>query len=186
MSDLIEKETRRMRWFGHLIVYSMVLYFAYRYLNKHNYYGTLDYAILPFHEAGHFLFGILGQTPGVAGGTIVQICLPLAFAIYFVVKKKEYFSGMVAFFWMSQTLLQIATYMKDARFQILPLFGGSDDIIHDWHYLFGKMKLLHESVEIGERVEGLGVFLIWMCLFGMTAWIVRTSPFWPGSSEIEE
>jgi hypothetical protein len=180
MND-IQKEQKNFRWFGHMIVFAMVLILALKYLRRTNHYGMLDYAILPFHEAGHFVFGIFGMTPGIAGGTIVQIGLPLAFAIYFAWWKKEYFAGMVAAFWMSQTLLNVATYMKDSKKMLLPLFGGSDDVIHDWNYLFGRMHKLHVSTEIGQAVEFMGKMGIWICLIGMVVWLVRTSPFYPAA-----
>jgi hypothetical protein len=184
----IEREETRMRWIGHMIVFAMVCYFAYKHLRKTSYFSTLDYAMLPFHEAGHFFFMLFGQTASVAGGTIVQFFMPLAFAIYFGWWKKEYFSAMVAAFWLSQTLLNIAVYMMDARKMIRPVFASTDDYIHDWNYLFGKMHLLHRADIIGEKVEILGRVGIWTCLICMVVWLVRTSPWWPqsDSSETEE
>ncbi len=183
--ELIEAELG-LRWIGHMIVFAMVCYFAYRHLNKTSYFSTLDYAMLPFHEAGHFIFGIFGQTPGVAGGTIVQFFMPLAFAVYFGWWKKEYFASLVAAFWFSQTLLNIAVYMMDARKMIRPVFASTDDYIHDWNYLFGKMHKLHRADIIGEKVEFLGRFGIWICLIGMVVWLVRTSPFWPRDDKRED
>lgn len=36
----------------------------------------LDHANLVFHEAGHVIFGILGSTLGLYGGTLGQLVIP--------------------------------------------------------------------------------------------------------------
>lgn len=183
MDKELKKEEERLRWIGHMIVFAMVCYFAYRHLNKTSYFSALDYAMLPFHEAGHFVFMIFGQTAGIAGGTIVQFFMPLSFAVYFAWKRKEIFAALVSLFWFSQTLLNIAVYMMDARKMIRPVFASTDDYIHDWNYLFGKMHKLHRADAIGTKVEILGRFGIWVCLLAMVAWLVRTSPWWPRQEE---
>jgi len=43
-----------------------------------------DYVFLPIHEGGHLLFGWFGHTIGVMGGTLLQLFVPLAVAVYFI------------------------------------------------------------------------------------------------------
>jgi hypothetical protein len=47
-----------------------------------------DMLSLPIHEGGHLLFGWFGQTIGVAGGTILQLGVPLALVIYFAFRRE--------------------------------------------------------------------------------------------------
>lgn len=39
--------------------------------------SVVDHANLVFHEAGHVIFGILGGTMGLYGGTLGQLAIPL-------------------------------------------------------------------------------------------------------------
>jgi hypothetical protein len=122
-------------------VYVAWLAFGYRY-------HFLDGVNLLIHEAGHFVFGPLGQTMAVAGGTILQLAFPLAFVFYFW-RRGRRFEAAVCGVWASESLTYTARYLWDARAQELPLVGGH---IHDWHYLLGQAGLL-------ERAEVLGLSL---------------------------
>ena len=44
----------------------------------------LDGVDFLIHEAGHPIFGIFGEFIGVAGGSLLQVLVPLAFFGYFV------------------------------------------------------------------------------------------------------
>jgi len=117
------------------------LSFGYRY-------HFLDGVNLLVHEAGHVVFGPVGQTMAVAGGTILQLFFPLAFAYYFW-RRSQRFAAAVCGVWASESLMYTARYLGDARAQDLPLIGGH---IHDWNYLLGQAGLL-------ERAEVLGLNL---------------------------
>lgn len=117
------------------------LAFGYRY-------HFLDGVNLLIHEAGHVVFGPLGETMAVAGGTILQLFFPLAFVFHFW-RRGRRFEAAVCGVWASESFMYTARYLGDARMQELPLIGGH---IHDWNYLLGQAGLL-------ERAEGLGVGL---------------------------
>lgn len=143
-------------FYGKLGVFVLSLMICWPYFTKPSVYGVFEYAILPFHEAGHyFLMPFAPHTLMVAGGTIVQLGMPLGFALYFLLKRREPFSACVPTLWLFGSMQQMAIYMKDARFLILPMFGADPSEGHDWNYLFGKMGLLHRSVEIGEFFHSL-------------------------------
>lgn len=176
--ERLDEQSKRVQWVVKLAFFLVLCHLASKYLARPKHFGVLDYAILPFHEFGHLIFRLFGQTPAVAGGTIVQIGLPLAFAIYFAFWRKDYFASLFSAFWMSQTLLNVSVYMRDARVMIMPLFGNSDDLIHDWNYLFGKMRSLHRAEIIADKVEFLGRFSVWVSLIAMGVWLISASPFW--------
>ena len=164
----------RWRWWFYLAVLGLTLYLGYPYFHDvPRPYGMLDLGILPFHEAGHFVFGILGEFMGALGGTLVQVGMPLGFALYFGLGRKEPFAAFVCLFWMSQTLVNVSIYMVDAKLMMLPLFSGSDDVVHDWNYLFGRLHLLRESGGIGAFVALLGRLGMTASFAAMGAWLWR-------------
>ena len=48
--------------------------------------------------------------------------------------------------------------MADARAQALPLLsvGNSDEVIHDWNYLFGRLGWLSHDIQIAHGVRVIG------------------------------
>jgi hypothetical protein len=55
----------------------------------------------------------------------------------------------------------------------LPLLtvGDTDDVIHDWNYLFGKFGVLDHDTQIAQVVRVIG----WIGMFGTVAWMVWRS-----------
>lgn len=175
LDDELERANRGLRWWFHLAVFLLAAFMAVPYFTRPSHYGVLEYAILPFHEAGHyFLMPFAPEFLVVLGGSLVQIGLPLGFALYFLLQRREPFSALVAAFWLCASTQAMAIYMKDARFLLLPLFGADPTDGHDWNYLFGKMGLLHRSVEIGDAFQLLGRLGMVAVLAGMAWWLVRT------------
>ena len=169
-----------MRWWFHLGVALLAAWMAVPYLTRPSHFGILDYAILPFHEAGHyFLMPFAPEFLVAAGGTLVQLGLPLGFALYFLLVRREPFAACVAAFWLCASVQGMAVYMKDARFLLLPMFGADPLDGHDWNYLFGKVGLLHRSVQIGSFFQAAGRVGMLAVLAGMGAWLVRHRPTRP-------
>jgi hypothetical protein len=129
----------------------------------------LDYVNLAFHEAGHVVFNFAGSTVHYLGGTLLQLIVPIALSVRFLLFRDEPFSAAVCVWWVGQNLIGIAIYMADARDLALPLVGGG---VHDWNELFFRFDLLTEpSVQavsgathrIGVAVMLLG--LAWASFF---------------------
>ena len=118
----------------------------------------LDWVDLVFHEAGHTIFGFLGEFVGVLGGSLMQVLIPAMVTGYFLLYNQRW-SGTVTLFWIGQSLFNVSVYVKDARAQALPLLGG-DDTLHDWNWLLGKLHLLRWDQIIGNAVYLLGVVVI--------------------------
>jgi hypothetical protein len=110
---------------------------------------------LVFHEAGHFICAIGGELIGFMGGTIGQLAIPIIVGIQFT-RQRDWYATSVAVWWAGANLLDIGTYMADARAQALPLLGGE----HDWAYLFGRFGLLNQDTLIGRAVWELGLILM--------------------------
>jgi hypothetical protein len=120
----------------------------------------LDRVDLIAHEAGHLFFSWFGEFMQVAGGTIGQLFIPIAFTVYFFFRK-ELFSASVTFFWVGRNLFNISLYVKDAQTMALPLVsvGGGEDTIHDWNYLLSHAGLLRWDRQVGSLVYGLGLLV---------------------------
>jgi hypothetical protein len=138
----------------------------------------MDLVFVPIHEGGHLLFRFFGEFLMVAGGTILQLGVPLMLAAYFIFHRHVQGTAFCTFFFFEQ-FLPVSTYMADARARELPLLtvGSGDDVIHDWAYLFGKLGVLAHDTQIAHAVRVLG----WLGMIASFAWMVWRS--WPARIE---
>jgi hypothetical protein len=128
----------------------------------------IDLVFIPIHEGGHLLFGYFGHALMIAGGTILQLLVPLALAAYFCFKRQ--IAGTVfCLFCFFEQFLPIATYMADARAQELPLLtvGNPEFVEHDWFAMFSSLGLLQHDMQIASVVRIVG----WMGMIGVAAWL---------------
>jgi hypothetical protein len=132
----------------------------------------IDLVFIPIHEGGHLLFRLFGEFLMVAGGTLMQLGVPLMLAAFFILQRQNQGTVFCIFFFFEQ-FLPIATYMADARAQELPLLtvGDSDDVIHDWNYLFGKLGVLNHDTQIAHAMRVIG----WIGMIATVSWMVWRS-----------
>ncbi len=169
------KPVSRVAVFGWLAFYAIFLFFAAT--NKTGF-MLIDNVNLIVHEAGHLLFSWLGNTASLWGGTIFQWLVPALLATYFFFQRQT--AGFVfCVFMFFENLLYTATYMADARAQVLPLVtvggGGGDDAPHDWFRIFSSLGLLRYDVAIARLVRVAG----WLGMIGSVLWLasrLRTIP----------
>lgn len=147
-----------------LIFYGLFLLYAIRAQGPSLF---IDLVFLPIHEGGHLLFSFTGsQTLTVMGGTLLQLFVPLAVAVYFLFQRHLTGTAFAAFFFF-ENFLNVGTYMGDARAQLLPLVTvGGGEGMHDWAYLFIKLGLINQDVTIGKTVRALG----WLGMLGVGGW----------------
>jgi hypothetical protein len=129
----------------------------------------IDLVFVPFHEGGHLLFGYLGHALMIAGGTILQLAVPLVLAGYFCFQRQ--IAGTVfCLFCFFEQFLPIATYMADARAQELPLLtvGNPEFVEHDWFAMFSSMGLLQHDTQIASVVHTVG----WIGMIAVTGWLL--------------
>jgi hypothetical protein len=129
----------------------------------------MDLVFIPIHEGGHALFRMFGEFVMVAGGTVLQLLVPVLLASYFIIHRQVQGVAFCLFF-MFEQFLPIATYMADARAQELPLLslGGGDDVIHDWNYLFEKLGVLDHDIQIAGFVRFIG----WLGMIAVVVWLI--------------
>lgn len=117
----------------------------------------LDFVNLAFHEAGHVVFGLLGNRfIMVAGGTAMQLLMPAACAGHFW-RRRERVSAAATAAWFGQNFLGIGRYVADARAQRLDLVGGGE---HDWTYLLETLGVLIHDEAIGRTVQITGCLIM--------------------------
>ncbi len=123
-------------------------------------YHIIDGVNLITHEAGHLLFGHLGEFITVVGGTAGQLFVPIALTAYFIAKQ-TYYSAAATLFWLGQNMFNISVYIKDASVMELSLVNvGGGEGIHDWNYILLKFGLLPWDRTLGNIVFGAGLAII--------------------------
>lgn len=128
----------------------------------------IDNVNLVIHEGGHLLFGWMGETMGLWGGTLLQWLVPTLLAAWFFVQRQTY--GFVfCLFFLFENFLYTATYMADARAQVLELVtvGDADVVGHDWNMIFTSLGVLQHDTAIAGVVRAAG----WIGMIGSTAWL---------------
>ena len=148
-----------------LIFYVAFLLYAF---SAHGGYLFIDNANLIVHEGGHNLFGWFGPTLGLWGGTLLQWLVPLLLAAYFFTERHT--AGFVfCLFFFFENWLYTATYMADARAQVLPLVttGDPDFVEHDFHAIFSSLGVLEHDTQIAAVVRLMG----WVGMLLVVAWL---------------
>jgi hypothetical protein len=153
---------------GRAIVYLGLLIWGWRFILapiKSNLVGQsfIHLVNLPFHEAGHVLFGFFGRFIGVLGGSLMQLLVP-AVVLYAFVYNRNVFGGAVALWWLGESCLDLAPYIDDARTGQLLLLGGvtGSDVedYHDWEVILRQLGWLRHDHTIAKMAYGLGTVLI--------------------------
>jgi len=150
-------------WLLRAILLAFLFYIFIRHIGDTEYQSIFKGLNLGIHELGHFVFGILGEFIGVAGGTLAQLLAPIIGIVMFFLQE-DYFAIAVAFGWLATNLFDVAAYASDARAMALPLvspFGG--ECYHDWNYLLDKLGLLSADKTIGFLFRVLGFFSFTIC-----------------------
>jgi len=156
---------------GWAVFYGLFLLHA---LTNRSGFLLIDHVNLIVHEAGHLLFSWLGRTPGLWGGTLLELLVPLALAVYFALHRQTTSVAFAVFFFF-ENFLYIATYMADARAQNLPLITVGDPEAggHDWFLIFSSLGLLQQDRAIAGVVRALG----WLGMLTTLGWLAWRT-FW--------
>ncbi|MGZ4823796.1 MAG: hypothetical protein ACXVZT_04195 [Terriglobales bacterium] len=144
----------------------------------------LDSGNAVVHEGGHALFGHFGSFLGVAGGTILQLLVPLLLALAFLVRRQAV--GYALFLLIVfENLLYVAKYMSDARVRALMYiaigvgsFSGDemqDPSMHDWYNLFSRFGVLQYDTRIAAVVfkiawAGIIATVLWFACRCYASW----------------
>jgi len=119
---------------------------------------------LVFHEAGHILFIPLGSFLTILGGSLMQVLVPCIFSVAFILYYRNPFAASVTFWWVGQSLIDIAPYINDARDRQLMLLGGitgrDNSTVHDWYNILSRLDLLRYDHAIARAARLTGILII--------------------------
>jgi hypothetical protein len=124
----------------------------------------LESANLVFHEAGHWILGVVRiDLLTTAGGSIMQLAIPAICVVAFLSRHPDAFAATFATWWTGQSMVDLAPYVADARAQRLILLGGVTGAdrpgYHDWNNLLGRLGMLNWDGFLGGALHygGLAV-----------------------------
>lgn len=162
-----------------LVFYVGFLAYAF---SAHGGFLFIDMANLVVHEGGHNLFMWFGPTLHLWGGTLLQWLVPFLLAAYFL-KQRETAGFVFCLFFFFENWLYTATYMADARAQVLPLVttGDPDFAEHDFYRIFTNLGVLSYDTKIAAVVRLLG----WCGMIGVVIWFARQKTGGKGSSLLQ-
>ncbi|HEU5319929.1 MAG TPA: zinc ribbon domain-containing protein, partial [Methylomirabilota bacterium] len=121
---------------------------------------------LVFHEAGHVIFGFFGDFLAALGGSLVQVLVPALCTALFV-RQRQAAATAVTLFWTGESLTDVAVYVADGKARALPLLA--EGLVHDWHYLLGRLGRLEQAEALGRLVFAAGVLAVVAALV-LLAW----------------
>jgi hypothetical protein len=154
--------------FGWLLFYAAFLLYA---ATNHTGFLLIDNVNLVVHEGGHLLFGWFGATLGLWGGTLLQWLVPALLVTYFIVQR-QIAGACFCLVMLFENFLYTATYMADARVQVLDLVSvGESDSPHDWFNIFSNLGVLQHDTQIAAVVRTLG----WLGMIATVAWMAWRS-----------
>jgi len=128
----------------------------------------IDLANLVVHEGGHNLSRWFGPTLELWGGTLLQWLVPCLLSAYFFTHRQT--TGFVfCLFFFFENWLYTATYMADARAQVLPLVttGDPEFAEHDFFRIFSDLGVLNYDTKIAVVVRLLG----WCGMIAVVVWL---------------
>lgn len=155
-----ERVAGRVWWYRAPLL-AILAWMLHRYATDPMYHSIFYGLNLGFHEMGHALFGWSGsRVLTAAGGTILELAIPVAAGAYLLVKQRDPFGATVCLFWLGTALVGAGAYAADARAQALPLvspFGPVDVDSHDWTVVLMKYGKLSRDAEIGAALRAAGM-----------------------------
>lgn len=192
---LLDQELDGISWGFRALLYAFFFFFGMKFiatpLDWEKLGGFWHLVNLPFHEAGHIFFGIFPPLITSAGGSLMQLIMPLVCGGTLLFKTRDTFGAAICLWWFGQNFLDIAPYIADARAGVMPLLGGNTGQnspygFHDWEFILGELRLLHLDQKLANFSFGIGKFiiivsLIWGFLILWRAWFrpksKKTTPY---------
>jgi hypothetical protein len=164
-------------WHWRLPLFAVIAWQAVKPLNEIG--GNLFSGItFGAHEFGHLFFAFAGEWMAIAGGSLMQLLIPIGAAAV-VLRSRDWFGVAICALFLASSLGDLSWYIADARARDLDLVSFSPDGGgHDWSFLLSRAGLLHQDLAIARFVRFCG----WMLVFASTvftarlAWWMATEP----------
>ena len=124
--------------------------------------------LLP-HEAGHFVFRFFGETPMIAGGSVLQLAFPCLWA-WIAFASDSRLGVQLSLVWLGQNWIDVAAYAADAQARSMPLLGGLGPEAHDWHALLAHAGLLEQTPLVAAALF-VCAFPVWLAMLAVPRWV---------------
>jgi hypothetical protein len=136
-------------------------YTGFRHLADPEYFSLLSGVTFGAHEFGHIAFAPFGETLGVAGGSLMQLLVPIG-AAALLLSRRDWTGVAFAACWLAISMVDLARYVADARALELPLVSMSPDGgDHDWNWLLDRFDLLAYDLRIAGAIRrGAAILLL--------------------------
>jgi hypothetical protein len=167
---LMESDTTTdsMTFYGRAAVLTAMIWWGWKFIIaplETNYTGEsfLHLINLPFHEAGHVIFMPFGRFMTILGGSLGQILMPMICLGTFIVKTRDPFGASVTLWWTAESMMDIASYINDARTRDLLLLGGvtgKETDGHDWNNILTMLDLLEWDHRLAHLTYDVGILLM--------------------------
>ena len=152
------EEVEPVHFRGRAVLFMLLFFWGWRFILSpvaDNFPGEsfLHLVNLPFHEAGHVLFGPFGDFLRALGGTLGQVLVPAVCLGAFLLRNRDPFGASIALWWLGESFMDIGPYIADARSGELLLLGGvtGRDVpgYHDWENVLGALGLMQHDQTLG-------------------------------------
>ena len=137
------------------------------------------------HEFGHLFFAFGGEWITIAGGSLMQLLIPIGAAAV-LARSKDWFGVAVCGLFLAASLGDLSWYIADARARELDLLSFSPDASgHDWSYLLNKAGMLRHDLRLARFTKFIG----WILVFASSLFAARllywmkTAPVTSGTDE---
>ena len=170
LSSTVPDRTSRL----HLVGAVLLALYAISIVRDPDGWRFIDGVNLLIHEGGHPVFSFFGEFATAAGGTLMQLLVPIAFTVYFR-RERQRFASCVTLLWTGENFFNVARYMADARARLLPLVGG-DGAEHDWAYMLGRLGMLEQDQRLANAVRLVGALVLLAAVVGALNEALRRKP----------
>jgi len=154
---------------------------GWHHLTDPDYWSIFSGIIFGSHEFGHLFFAFMGHFMGVAGGSLMQLLVPIG-AGALLLARRDYFGASVAGCWLSFSLSNLAVYVGDAVAQELPLVSFSPDGgEHDWFYLLDHFNALGYDLRLALIIRRMALLVLAVSFLSGAWWALRAKRYPPSA-----
>ena len=151
------------------LVLAWVGYTGFRHLADPDYFSLISGVTFGAHEFGHLAFAPIGELLGVAGGSLMQLLVPIGAAAA-LAARRDWFGVAFTGCWLAISMVDLARYVAAARALELPLVSMSPDGgDHDWNWLLDRFGLLDRDLQLAGALRRTAAVLL-LCSLAAGAW----------------
>ena len=147
-------------WWWRALLFILLASQVLRPLRERGDWTVFSGIIFGAHEFGHLFFSFAGEWIGIAGGSLMQLLIPIGAAAV-VYRSGDWFGIAACGVFLATSMAELSWYIADARNEMMDLVSFSPDgAVHDWNYLLGTLGWLEHDIALGRFMR----LLAWIVL----------------------